>query len=48
VTEKITRLPTYMTTGRAVLVLLLTVAMCLGSGALAMRKLKKADPADIF
>lgn len=37
-----------MTFGRAVLVFGLTVLMCFVSGLLAMRKLKAADPADIF
>jgi putative ABC transport system permease protein len=41
-------LPITMTTGRAALVLVLTVLMCFISGLLAMRKLKQADPADIF
>jgi putative ABC transport system permease protein len=43
-----TLLPIYMTVGRAVLVLLLTVLMCFISGAIAVRKLRSADPADIF
>lgn len=37
-----------MTFGRGVLVFVLTVVMCFASGLLAMRKLKQADPADIF
>jgi putative ABC transport system permease protein len=37
-----------LTTKRALLVLLLTVAMCGISGALAMRKLWSADPAELF
>ena len=41
-------LPIEMTTGRAALVFVLTVLMCFVSGLLAMRKLKQADPADIF
>lgn len=41
-------LPILMTFGRAGLVFALTVAMCFASGLLAMRKLKAADPADIF
>lgn len=41
-------LPIEMTFGRAVLVFVLTVLMCFISGLLAMRKLKAADPADIF
>lgn len=41
-------LPIEMTIGRAFLVFFLTVLMCFISGLLAMRKLKQADPADIF
>ena len=41
-------LPIEMTIGRVVLVFVLTVLMCFVSGLLAMRKLKQADPADIF
>lgn len=41
-------LPIEMTAGRAGLVFILTVLMCFVSGVLAMRKLKQADPADIF
>src|SRR5713226_974403 len=41
-------LPMYMTFGRAALIFALTVAMCGLSGLLAMRKLKQADPADVF
>ena len=43
-----TLLPIAMTTNRAVVVLSLTIVMCTGSGALALRKLQSADPADIF
>jgi len=41
-------LPISMTVGRAVSVFLLTVLMCCGSAALAARKLRSADPAEIF
>lgn len=41
-------LPIEMTAGRIALVFFLTVLMCFTSGLLAMRKLKHADPADIF
>jgi putative ABC transport system permease protein len=41
-------LPIEMTYGRGILVFFLTVLMCFVSGLLAMRKLKQADPADIF
>ena len=43
-----TLLPIVMTTSRAVLVFFLTVLMCFISGAIAVRKLQAADPADIF
>ncbi|MDZ8184137.1 MAG: ABC transporter permease DevC [Nostoc sp. ChiSLP02] len=43
-----TRLPIMMTTSRAIVVLLLTVIMCFISGGIAVNKLSKADPADIF
>ena len=43
-----TLLPIVMTSSRAVLVLLLTILMCFISGAIAVRKLRSADPADIF
>jgi putative ABC transport system permease protein len=37
-----------MTLSRATLVLGLTVLMCVISGAIATRKLRSADPAEIF
>jgi putative ABC transport system permease protein len=37
-----------MTLFRAVQVLVLTIIMCMLSGAIATRKLQAADPADIF
>ncbi|MUG96300.1 FtsX-like permease family protein [Scytonema sp. UIC 10036] len=43
-----TLLPIAMTTSRAITVFVLTVGMCGFSGAVAMRKLQTADPADIF
>jgi putative ABC transport system permease protein len=42
------RIPISMTAGRAAFVLLLTIGMCLCSGLLAIRKLRSADPADLF
>jgi putative ABC transport system permease protein len=45
---KATALPIFMTVSRAVFVLMLTVAMCAFSGAIATRKLQAADPADMF
>lgn len=47
-TKQATFLPMEITLGRAALVLFLTFGMCLASGVLAMRKLRQADPADIF
>ena len=43
-----TMLPITMTARRAITVLVLTVIMCSVSGAIALRKLRTADPADIF
>jgi putative ABC transport system permease protein len=43
-----TLLPVNMTLNRATLILMLTLFMCIASGAIAMRKLRAADPADIF
>jgi putative ABC transport system permease protein len=43
-----TLLPVWMTLSRAIAVFVLTVLMCSFSGAVAMRKLQSADPADIF
>jgi putative ABC transport system permease protein len=47
-TAQITFLPLYIHTGRAALVLVLTAAMCSLSGLVAMRKLRSADPAEVF
>ncbi len=43
-----TLLPVFMSIGRAFMVLILTMVMCFISGAIAVRKLRSADPADIF
>jgi putative ABC transport system permease protein len=43
-----TLLPIYMKVDRAINVFFLTVIMCTVSGTIAMRKLRSADPADIF
>jgi putative ABC transport system permease protein len=43
-----TLLPVFMSFGRVVFVLILTIVMCFVSGAIAVRKLRSADPADIF
>ena len=43
-----TLLPVVMSMDRAILVLILTIVMCFFSGTIAVRKLRSADPADIF
>ena len=43
-----TRLPLEMTVNSAIGVFALTIVMCAGSGLMALRKLKAADPADVF
>ena len=43
-----TRLPLHLTTERVVVVFLLTLAMCALSGLLALRKVRRLDPADVF
>lgn len=48
VARNVTRLPITMTTSRAVLVFVLTVAMCAVAGMMATRKLRAADPAEVF
>ncbi|MBM0743519.1 FtsX-like permease family protein [Phormidium sp. CLA17] len=47
-TRNATALPIAMTTDRAFLVLCLAMIMCTISGAIAVRKVQDADPADIF
>ncbi len=47
-THAATLLPIGMTMNRAIIVFLLTILMCGASGAIATRKLRSADPADIF
>jgi putative ABC transport system permease protein len=47
-TVKATNLPVHLTAARAALIFALTVAMCSFSGLVAMRKLRQADPADVF
>jgi putative ABC transport system permease protein len=44
----LTGLPMLMTPGRAGLIVVLTFVMCAASGLLAVRKVKKVDPADVF
>ncbi|MEM1146076.1 MAG: FtsX-like permease family protein, partial [Pseudomonadota bacterium] len=43
-----TQLPMHMTVLRASLVLVVTIAMCAFSGLLAMRKISRLDPAEVF
>ncbi len=47
-TRNATALPLIMTTERSILVLFLAITMCMVSGAIAVRKVQDADPADIF
>ncbi len=42
------QIPIAMSLDRMGIVLLLTVGMCVGSGLLAVRKVRNADPADLF
>lgn len=46
--EHATQLPVFMTAQRAAGVLLLSLLMCTCAGALTLRKLSTADPADLF
>ena len=48
VTRNATALPLAMTSERTITVFLLAVTMCVISGAIAVRKVQDADPADIF
>ncbi|MBD2344064.1 ABC transporter permease DevC [Anabaena subtropica] len=48
VTYAATMLPIAMKLERAITVFILTIIMCTFSGAIAMRKLRSADPADVF
>ncbi len=43
-----TRLPLEMSVESALSVFALTVVMCAGSGMMALRKLRAADPAEVF
>ena len=42
------KIPIEMTPERLGWVLLLTVGMCVGSGLIVVRKVRTADPADLF
>ena len=44
----LTRIPLYMRFHIALKVFILTLVMCNVSGAIAMRRLHSADPADVF
>ena len=48
ITRNATSLPLLMTVARATTVMILTMIMCIISGAIAVRKLRAADPADMF
>ena len=48
ITRGATLLPLFMRVDRGVFVLVLTIVMCFISGAIAIRKLQEADPADVF
>ncbi|GBF82081.1 ABC transporter permease DevC [Aphanothece sacrum] len=48
VAKKATFLPIFMTLQRAIFVFILTLMMCFIAGVTAIKKLKEADPADIF
>jgi len=43
-----TRLPLEMSAASSLSVFTLTVAMCAGSGLMALRKLRAVDPAEVF
>jgi putative ABC transport system permease protein len=47
-THNATSLPIAMNPERAIMVFCLAVIMCMASGAVAVRKVQDADPADIF
>ena len=48
VVGKAANLPITMTLGRQVIVFVSTITMCCVSGSIAMQKLRRADPADLF
>jgi len=48
IARQATLLPVFMTSQRTLFVFLLTLVMCCVSGLAATRKLRDADPADIF
>lgn len=46
--EALTKMPLAMQSDVALRVFFMTVIMCLASGAIAIRKLSSADPAEVF
>jgi putative ABC transport system permease protein len=48
VLEGLTGLPLILTLTRGIMVLALTIGMCIISGMIAMRKVRTADPAEVF
>jgi putative ABC transport system permease protein len=46
--SRATKLPMHITADRAITVLLMTLAMCAISALLAVRKVRRLDPADVF
>ncbi|MCP2732623.1 ABC transporter permease DevC [Limnofasciculus baicalensis] len=48
IVKQVTLLPIYMSWSRALLILILTISMCIVSGAIAIQKLRDADPVDVF
>lgn len=48
IAESATSMPIFMTTERALFVFSLSLAMCSISAVIAMKKLREADPADVF
>ena len=47
-TREIAGMPTYMSWDSLLIVFGLSISMCMVAGLLATRKLRKANPADIF
>jgi putative ABC transport system permease protein len=47
-TRNATNLPVIMTLARTIQVMIMTIIMCMISGAIATRKVQSADPADMF
>ncbi len=47
-TREMANMPTYLTLGNCLIVLAMTLVMCGSAGALATRKLRSANPAELF